>query len=175
MLSQTSSLANPGAVPSRHTVLVPVDFSSCSRAALLRALDYSNLVDAHILVLHVAHETVGESGSYRKNDASNPARTIEMIAADMLEKFIEGVINNQPLVDNLVSARRMVVQGLPATRIQEIAEREKAACIIMGTHGRVGLPRLALGSVAEKVVRHSNIPVTIVKDFPAGSEKSSLV
>ena len=91
----------------------------------------------------------------------------------MLEKFIEGVINNQPLMDNLGAARRMVVQGLPATRIQEIAERERAACIIMGTHGRVGLSRLTLGSVAEKVVQHSNIPVTIIKGLPAGSEKNS--
>ena len=66
MLSQTSSLANPEGVPSRHTVLVPVDFSSCSRAALLHALDYTNLVDAPVLILHVTHETVGESGSYRK-------------------------------------------------------------------------------------------------------------
>ena len=52
-------------------------------------------------------------------------------------------------------------------RINEVAERENAAFIIMGTHGRMGLSGLALGLVAEKVLQRSNIPVTIIRNPPA--------
>lgn len=167
MLGQISQLANPVAITHRQTVLVPVDFSSCSRAALLYAINFTSLINASVVILHVAHESVGESGSYRKNDDRNPVRPIEMVAADMLEKFVEDVKVELGTTAELASARMMVVEGLPASRIHEMAERENATCIIMGTHGRVGLSRLALGSVAEKVVQHSNIPVTIIKDLPA--------
>ena len=174
MLEQTSQLTDSVAITPGPTVLVPVDFSSCSRAALTYAFRFTGLVNATIVILHVAHEAAGEIGSYRKNDEGNPLRPIGEVAENMLEKFIAGVKNELALKDEPVSARMMVVEGLPASRIHEVAERENATCIIMGTHGRVGLSRLVLGSVAEKVVQHSNIPVTIIKDMPAERRKDRL-
>ena len=172
MLGQTSQLANPMVVTPRHTVLVPVDFSSCSRASLQYAINFTSLINASILVLHVAHETVGESGSYRKNDDGNSVRPIEMIAADMLDEFIDGVKKDLTSTQEVISERRMVVGGLPASRILEVAEGENATCIIMGTQGRKGLSRLSLGSVAEKVVQDSRIPVTVIKDLQVEREKA---
>lgn len=174
MLGQTSQLADSIAVTPGTTVLVPVDFSSCSRAALSYAFEFTGLVKASIVILHVAHETAGETGSYRKNDAGNMLRPIDEVAENMLEKFIAGVKNELALTDQPVPVRMMVVEGLPASRIHEVAERENATCIIMGTHGRIGLSRLVLGSVAEKVVQHSHIPVTIIKDMPAERKKDGV-
>ncbi len=54
--------------------------------------------------------------------------------------------------------------GLPITRILEVAEEIGAQLIVMGSHGRTGLPHLLLGSKAEKVAQLSPIPVTIVKN-----------
>ncbi|MDD2340752.1 MAG: universal stress protein [Methanosarcina sp.] len=55
------------------------------------------------------------------------------------------------------------LEGHPANRILDFAEQEGMDLIIMGTLGRTGIDRFLLGSVAEKVVRHSKIPVMIVK------------
>jgi nucleotide-binding universal stress UspA family protein len=55
-----------------------------------------------------------------------------------------------------------LVQAEPAKAITETAAREKFDLIVMGTHGRSGLAHLALGSVAERVVRHAPCPVLTV-------------
>lgn len=57
----------------------------------------------------------------------------------------------------------VILEGHPADKILEFAEQEGMDLIVMGTLGRSGLDRFLLGSVAEKVVRHSKIPVMIVK------------
>ena len=62
---------------------------------------------------------------------------------------------------------RLVI-GLPITRILEVASEIDAQMIVMGSRGRNGLARRLLGSKAERVVRLSPIPVTIVKDPAAG-------
>lgn len=88
---------------------------------------------------------------------------------DMLDAFIGEVKKELTATDELTAARKIVVGGLPASRINEVAERENVTSIIMRTHGRTGLARLALGSVAEKVLQRSNIPVTVIKNPPADS------
>ena len=62
-----------------------------------------------------------------------------------------------------MDTERVIVKGIPATRILEIAETRHARLIVMGSQGRTGLPHLLLGSKAERVVQMSPIPVTIVK------------
>lgn len=171
MMCQSPQIAYPVFPAHRKTVLVPVDFSSCSRAALVYASNFIRQIGAHMLILHVVHENGGESGTYRKYGGVDNVHPMEDIAIDMLEEFIGGVKNELTSTDALVSARKIIVAGLPASRINEVAEREKAAFIIMGTHGRMGLSRLALGSVAEKVLQGSNIPVTVIKNQQADSEK----
>ena len=57
----------------------------------------------------------------------------------------------------------ILVSGLPSTRIVEVARQREVKMIIMGSQGRTGFKRLMMGSVAEKVVRLSPLPVTVVK------------
>ncbi len=61
-----------------------------------------------------------------------------------------------------ISARTMTEEGRAADRIVDLADKEKVDLIIMSTHGRSGVTRWLLGSVAEKVLRHSRIPVLTV-------------
>jgi nucleotide-binding universal stress UspA family protein len=61
---------------------------------------------------------------------------------------------------------RVVLEGNPAETILDYAEKNGVDLIIMATHGRTGIPRFALGSVADKVVRSSSVPVRVVA--PAG-------
>jgi len=60
------------------------------------------------------------------------------------------------------SVDRVVEVGRPAPTIVEIADREDVDHVVVGSHGRAGVARLVLGSVAEAVVRRSPVPVTVV-------------
>ncbi|MBV8530060.1 MAG: universal stress protein, partial [Candidatus Eremiobacteraeota bacterium] len=57
-----------------------------------------------------------------------------------------------------------VLLGAPHEEILKFAEREQADVIVMGTHGRSGVPRFFVGSVAEAVLRQSHCPVIVAKD-----------
>ena len=65
--------------------------------------------------------------------------------------------------DSGISIETIVLEGYPATTLLEVAKNEKADLIVMGSHGRTGLRRLWLGSVAESVVREATIPVLIIR------------
>jgi nucleotide-binding universal stress UspA family protein len=60
--------------------------------------------------------------------------------------------------------RAFVVDGHPAEAILRLADDQHADAIAMGSHGRTGLARLVLGSTAEGVLRHANVPVIVVRD-----------
>ena len=57
----------------------------------------------------------------------------------------------------------MLLEGNAAREIRSVAEQEHCSLIVLGTHGRTGLSRVLLGSVAEDVVRHSRVPVLTLK------------
>ena len=150
----------------KRPVLVPVDFSSCSRAALSFAANLIRCVDAPLLVLHVVHESGNEAGYYRRNGTPGMLRPLEDVAGDLLQAFVDEVLSADRAQDEAARTRLMLVSGVPAVRIREVAEREQAALIVMGTHERAGLARLAMGSVAYEVAHQTRVPVTIVKAPP---------
>lgn len=156
----------------RRPILVPVDFSSCSESALLFAAHLAGCARAPLLVLHVVHEPGNEPGFYQRGGRSGSAlsRPLETIARDMLADFIADLGRYDSAREVLASAATRLVTGLPAQRIQEVALREDAALIVMGSHGRTALSRLAVGSVAAEVAQHSPVPVTVVK-APAGQRR----
>jgi universal stress protein A len=62
-----------------------------------------------------------------------------------------------------VRAQAIFAEGLPADEILRAARRARADLIVMGTHGRTGVSRVFMGSVAERVVRESRCPVLTVR------------
>ncbi len=149
---------------SKRPILVPVDFSPCSKDALLFACDFADRFQSPLLILHVVHDPITKPGFYRKKDNSDRMLPLDKLAGGMMKEFIDLLRNEQPELDTLTKARTMLVNGLPDERIPEVAVREDVAMIIMGSHGRTGLAHLLLGSVAEKVTKQSKVPVTIVKE-----------
>lgn len=81
--------------------------------------------------------------------------------------YVEGIVRR--LTDQGARARGVVRQGSAADVILETAEREGAGLIAMSTHGRSGLARWIFGSVTEKVVRASPVPVLLVRSFERGA------
>ena len=148
-----------------HPVLVPVDFSNCSRAALIYAARMTADTRSPLLVLHVIHDKGNEPGFYRRHHDDNPLLPIEDIASGMLEDWLYKVRREAPEFDNtLRPARTRLVSGLPGKRIVEVAEAEHAVMIVMGTRGRTGLSQLMRSSITEYVLAHACVPVTTLRE-----------
>lgn len=143
-------------------VLVAVDFTPDSEAALLWACDYASLMGAPVLALHVVHDP-GDAPGYYKANHEDRLRPIEEIAAEMMRRFLAEQQAQHPDDTALKAVEPLLVEGIPATRILEVAGSRGARLIVMGSRGHTGLPHLLLGSKAERVVQLSPLPVTIVK------------
>lgn len=147
-------------------ILVPVDFSPDSEAALTCAAELAAMVGAPLKVLHVVHDPGQAPGYYAVRSDGKHLQKLEDVAADMLGTFMADVIARHPELAALSTAETVLVTGLPVNRILEIAERIGARMIVMGSQGRTGLAHALLGSKAERVVRLAPVPVTIVKAHP---------
>lgn len=147
----------------KQPILVPVDFSVHSEAALLRACELSERLKAPLLVLHVVHDPAEMPGYYSRVTKKKHLVRLEDAAAEMLDDFLKDIAGKNPKCKLLHKLDSKLVVGLPVTRILEVAEMVNATMIVMGSRGRTGLDRLMLGSKAEQVVRLSSIPVLIVK------------
>lgn len=159
----------PGAIKKgKRPILVPLDFSRHSEAALVYAAHLAERLRAPLTVLHVVHDLGEAPGYYRMKGRKKQLRKLEDVAGDMLDEFMSRMITRHPKRTAIKSAKRLLVTGLPATRILEVANRIKPKMVIMGSAGRTALSRFLLGSKAEQVLRICPFPVTIVK---AGQNK----
>ncbi|MCP5060478.1 MAG: universal stress protein [bacterium] len=146
-------------------VLVAVDFSVGSAAALQWAAELARLVGAPLHVLHVAHDPVDEPGSYLARGSEHPG-PIEVVARQRLEAFLADQREIFELPTDGEGMIMDVVVGLPVNRILEVAERERVQLIVMGGKGRTALADLLLGSKANGVTQGSTRPVVVVKSEP---------
>lgn len=145
-------------------ILVPVDFSAYSEAALLCAADLAHVLGSPLIILHVIHDPGDAPGYYSVKGRDKQLERLEDVAADMLEEFLKKIRDEHPGRVELQDASTSLVTGLPVNRILEAAKKHQARMIVMGSQGRTGLAHMMLGSKAEQVVRLSPIPVTIVKN-----------
>jgi nucleotide-binding universal stress UspA family protein len=143
-------------------VLVAVDVSWDSRAALLWACRHAAVVDAPVTVLHVLHDPAETPGKYAPK-ASDPLAPMSDTAERMLGELIAEVRNTHSELGRLMEAHTKTMNGLPAQTIIGEAMRLDAVLIVVGSRGHTGLPRLMHGSTAQRVVQLSPIPVTVVK------------
>jgi nucleotide-binding universal stress UspA family protein len=135
-------------------ILVPVDLSSCSRAALEFACSLAETYNASLEVLFVR---VPEAGS---RIAEPGVREVQLAAdREELHRFIAAT----PGAGAVVVSERTET-GDARERIVSIAENEGFDLITLGTHGRTGRPRMLAGSVAESVVRTAACPVVTVRE-----------
>ncbi len=143
-------------------ILCAVDFSADSEAALLWAARQAERESARLVVLHVVHDPAASPGFYRKPDG-DWLRPMEDVAEEMFAAFVTGVRGRHPEAVGLRRIETMLVTGLPAGRVAEVAREVDADLIVVGSRGRTGLPHVLLGSVAERVVQIAHAPVTVVK------------
>ena len=153
-------------------IVVAVDFSADSEAALVWASDYADCTGAPLLVLHVVHDPAEAPGYYRKDEA-DWARPMAALAEDMMHDFMKEMRTAHPDHAPIQTAETALVTGLPAGRIVEKAGQVKAPLIVVGSRGRTGLPHILLGSVAERISQLAPIPVVLVKAQSRNEGKAS--
>ncbi len=150
----------------KKSILVAVDFTSFSEDALLFASNLAEKLEVKLLVLHVIHDPAEAPGFYaHKGKKKKFLRDMEEAANEMMKEFLDKMRRNHPDQTPVKEATPLLVVGTPVTRIVEMAQKENACMIIIGSHGRTGLSHLLVGSKAERVVQFSPIPVTVVKTF----------
>ena len=152
-------------------ILVPVDFSDYSRAALLKACELSDCTGQPIVILHVVHDPADMPGYYSRITKKKKAAHIQDMAQEAFDAFMHDTIKLHPDVAQLKKAETRLVIGLPVNRILEIIKATGAATVVMGSQGRTGMRHIMLGSKAEQIVRLSPVPVMIVKKAAGKAKK----
>jgi nucleotide-binding universal stress UspA family protein len=154
--------------PRIRMILVPTDFSDLSVEAIRYAMSLSEMYGADLHLIHVvddapvlAFHTMEMTSDYVIEDTT---RTAEQ----HLQEFARShdIHGRQGVT---LAMRR----GNPHDEITRYAADEQADMIVMATHGRTGLAHVLLGSVAEKVVQHADIPVLTIKPARIKADRPS--
>ncbi|MBU3848468.1 MAG: universal stress protein [Candidatus Acinetobacter avistercoris] len=145
---------------SYKNILVPVDDSPISYAAIEHAEKIAKAFDSDVTVMCVL--------------SVDPLRSIDFykVAPAITQYVLEAEQNAQGRLEDIkqtfqahgITIKTLIIRSVPpATGILNVAEEIHADLIIMGSHGRKGIKKLVLGSVAQEVLGSSHIPVMIVK------------
>jgi nucleotide-binding universal stress UspA family protein len=140
------------------TVLVPLDGSALAEGALAEALELAR--DGAALVLLRATEAQGSPFMDPTEAQVAAIREAEEYLAGVAERLREGGVDN---------VQTSVWFGPPAESIVDAARYRGADLIVMSSHGRSGLGRLVLGSVAESVLRGTSTPILLLRPDACGS------
>jgi universal stress protein A len=144
------------------SILVPLDFSDCAPKLLDEAIRFARAFGAELLLLHVSDPP----RSLPLNALVQPRGAREPIAVEALLRA-DADAHLGPMVqaarERGIEAEARVAFGRIADVIREVATRERVDMIVMGTHGRTGLARATIGSIAEEVLRHADVPVVTVR------------
>ena len=145
------------------TILVPIDFSEISAHALRTAsLLREHCGHGEVIAMYANwFEAPPYFTSGRLDELQKEFRESLHLAEESLGAFVRSTLGSIPAA---VQLRAM--DALPADGIRQLAALKKADLIVMGTHGRSGLNRWMLGSVAERVLRESPVPVLTVRSAP---------
>lgn len=152
-------LAAANTAPFRlKNILVPIDFSDCSRKALQYALPLARQHEAALTLLYVVPSLSYPASEYGGIDY--PSLEADLRAnrdTDLATLIVKEIAGQAP-------ADAVVRTGSPAIQIVELAKSLPADIIVIATHGHSGFKHVFLGSVAEHVVRHAPCPVLVVRE-----------
>lgn len=142
-------------------ILVPVDGSACSQKGLSEALKLASLLKARVLLLHVVNELISDP-------TLAPAEYHDHLIKAMRETGMATLADAQAMAARQGADVQVklveTIGGRASDCIVDAAKQWGADLIVMGTHGRRGMSRLAMGSDAELVVRSTPVPVLLVRE-----------
>ena len=140
-------------------ILHPSDFSRASGAAFSKAVELAKTNNAELLVVHVLAPILPMLG-----DGYVSPKVYEDLVASARgygKKNLDALVAKAKKAG--VRAKSILLEGVPHEQIARMARRQRADLVVMGTHGRSGLAKLFLGSVAGRVVAIASCPVMSVR------------
>jgi universal stress protein A len=134
------------------SILHPTDFSDASEHALRMAVGLARDYQARLILMHAVEPPVyyGEIG-------------VGFIPADDDRESVQGRVDALAGTETRVTVESVVTEGIAAPEILRVARDRHCDLIVLGSHGRTGIGRVLMGSVAEDVARRSPCPVLIVR------------
>jgi len=151
-----------------NKIIVPVDFSQQSEYALKAAASLAVNHDAEILVVHMLELNRSLTSTPEIVDQEYTVFLIKA-AEKRLSEFLDKPYLKSVKVTPIIKHYKVF------SELNEIAEEHGADIVVMGSHGSEGLKEIFVGSNAEKVVRHSDIPVLVIKNDHADFKIKRLV
>ena len=148
-------------MPQIRRILHPSDFSRASGAAFARAVDLAKANRAELIVAHVMSLVVPGVGVGEGYMSPKVYEDILASTSADAKKRLDALVTKARKAG--ARARGLLLEGVAYDRITRAAKTQRADLVVMGTHGRTGLARLFLGSVAERVVTLSPCPVMTVR------------
>jgi nucleotide-binding universal stress UspA family protein len=142
-------------------ILHATDFSSASRPALARAIALARQNQAPLWVAHSLPPLVAPFGGEVAYLPPGTYEAIDRSAREHAQKQLETLVERAKQAG--VRATALLLDGSPHEQIPRAARRTHADLLVIGTHGRTGLTKVLLGSVAERVVRLAPCPVLTVR------------
>ncbi|MCZ7541002.1 MAG: universal stress protein [Anaerolineae bacterium] len=145
--------------PMYQRIVVPLDGSRWSESAIPRASELARVHDAELVLLHIYQP---KGSDYADQWAlAGHQQIAEQSLGQMQEQLI--AMRNRLRAEGL-RAREVIIRGSnPAQAICDFVETEDGiSMVVMSTHGRTGLARWLVGSVAQQVIKHARCPVTLV-------------
>lgn len=139
-------------------ILVPLDFSACSKKALQYAVPLARQFGASLALLHVVQVSYPVGGEFATLDYTLGEKEL----CDLSEKQL-AVLAREEIAPG-VPAATLVRRGYPVQQIVDAARDLEIDLIILSTHGHTGLKHVFLGSTAENVVRRAPCPVLVVRE-----------
>lgn len=137
-------------------ILVPTDGSPEGKRAVAHAIDLAAAHDAAVTTLYVIN-TASYNGLPMEPSWDGVTTLLNTDAQGALDEVVD--------LGNAcgVPVKTKIIEGSPSNEIVQVAETDDCDLIVMGTHGRGGIDRLLLGSIAETVVRNARVPVLTVR------------
>ena len=140
-------------------ILHPSDFSKASGPAFLRALELAKANKAELFLLHVrVPQTPFVGDGYV---SPQTYQSLEASARRWVQKQLGSLLAKAKKAK--VRVRAFQMEGVPYDQIARAAKSKRADLIVMGTHGRTGLSRFFMGSVAERVIPLAHCPVLMIR------------
>lgn len=143
-----------GPITALKELLVPVDFSDCSKYALRYALAFAKQFEASVTLVSVVPDD-STSFEYASAEYADIVEARKKRYADELKKLAESL--------GKVKCQTLVRVGKPFQEIVLAARELDSDLILISTHGQMNMPKAELGSTAERVVRHAPCPVLVVR------------
>ncbi len=146
-----------------HHILVPIDFSPCSKKAADYALFLAGATGATIDLVYVWEPPVFLGPEYFESVGKERNLSLSQVAHGNALRTL-GEFAQELAIPEQIELRPKVVSGRVHEEILELARAADYDLVVMGTHGRKGLAHLLLGSETEKVIREAPCPVVVVRE-----------